>query len=107
MISRIQMVFGSAFVIALTAGSSLPVGAPSKLKSLYGFCELDGCSGRAPAGLLRDSLGNLYGAAESSGRGMGVVYELEGGKKLKILYGFPHDGSQGADPELPLIIDTS
>jgi uncharacterized repeat protein (TIGR03803 family) len=49
------------------------------------------------AGLVRDSLGNLYGAASSGGKGgYGTVFELSPSRKLRVLHSFTD--SDGGPP---------
>jgi uncharacterized repeat protein (TIGR03803 family) len=63
------------------------------------------------AGLIRDSQGNLYGAAESGGmRGAGVVYELSpgaGGWTETVLYNFKGGAEDGANPHATLLADSA
>lgn len=63
------------------------------------------------AGLIRDSQGNLYGAAESGGtRGAGVVYELSPGTSgwtETVLYNFKGGAGDGASPHATLMADAA
>jgi len=64
------------------------------------------------AGLILDSQGNLYGAAESGGtRGAGVVYELSpttaGGWTETVLYNFKGGPDDGANPHATLMADSA
>jgi uncharacterized repeat protein (TIGR03803 family) len=50
------------------------------------------------AGLVRDRLGNLYGAANSGGKGgYGTVFKLSPSGKLRVLHSFT-GGSDGGNP---------
>jgi uncharacterized repeat protein (TIGR03803 family) len=64
------------------------------------------------AGLIMDSSGNLYGAAESGGAyGFGVVYELSrttgGGWTETVLYNFKGGAEDGASPHATLMQDSA
>src|SRR5437762_6597435 len=98
--------------VLLMAGAFIPWTDASAytLKTLYGF----GSNPRAGAipigGLLLDQSGNLYGTTDiggGKGGAAGTVWELIGGKRLKVLHTFPHDGSQGTRAQGFLIVDTA
>jgi uncharacterized repeat protein (TIGR03803 family) len=82
---------------------------------LYNFCSLKNCAdGAAPfAGVIMDSLGNLYGTTSAGGAhfGMGAVYELTPGaggrRKERLLYSFcaKFACADGAGPWAGLIMD--
>ncbi|HSC17886.1 MAG TPA: choice-of-anchor tandem repeat GloVer-containing protein [Rhizomicrobium sp.] len=95
-----------AALLVVWAGS-----AAARLQTLYSFCALDRCKdGAQPGVLLRDTSGNLFGtAARGPHRGNGLVFELVGGKRYKILHTFceRRDCSDGAVPTGNLIIDTA
>jgi uncharacterized repeat protein (TIGR03803 family) len=83
-----------------------------KLSILHSFPTLRNRDGIGPAGLLRDSSGNLYGVSLDAGahHGHGAIWELTAGRSFKALYGFcaDHDTcSDGERPGAPLIIDTA
>jgi len=66
------------------------------------------------AGIIMDSQGNLYGAAESGGpRGFGVIYELSpttttgGGWTETVLYNFKGGTGDGAGPHATLFADSA
>jgi len=64
------------------------------------------------AGLILDSSGNLYGAAESGGTyGAGVVYKLSpttgGGWTETVLYNFKGGAQDGASPHATLMADSA
>jgi uncharacterized repeat protein (TIGR03803 family) len=71
----------------------------------------NGVDGYSPnAGLVQDSLGNLYGATPSGGtNGDGVVFELvkSSGWHEKVIYNFGYDGSTYGGPESALIFDSA
>lgn len=92
--------------------------ASAHFKVLYSFC--DDCSkGSGPSSLVADSRGNLFGTTSSGGikncgdetrYGCGTVFELKrakgGAYNYSALYKF-QDGSDGARPSGPLVIDTA
>jgi uncharacterized repeat protein (TIGR03803 family) len=75
---------------------------------LYSFTG--GSDGKLPvAGLIMDSLGNLYGTTNGGGSNYGVVFELvnsSGTYKESVLYTFG-GGSDGAYPGAALLMDSS
>jgi len=56
-------------------------------------------------GVVLDSLGNFYGAAELGGAGFGSLYEADLAGELRVLHAF--DGKEGADPLGPLVRDAA
>jgi uncharacterized repeat protein (TIGR03803 family) len=56
-------------------------------------------------GVVLDSLGNFYGAAELGGAGFGALYEADLAGELRVLHTF--DGKEGADPLGPLVRDSA
>lgn len=105
-----------ASLIALAAIALLPAEACAAQKQvLYRFGSGD--DGAQPmAGLTADSSGNLYGTtsagggAACGGYGCGTAFELApqqgGGWSETILHRF-QGGTDGADPDTPLIADTA
>lgn len=85
-------------------GLVFKIDASDNYSVLYSFCPSSGCSdGEFPFGrLVRDSAGNLYGAALSGGistdcaGGCGVVYKLTPGGVQTVLHAF--DGTDGYQP---------
>jgi uncharacterized repeat protein (TIGR03803 family) len=70
-----------------------------------------GSNGNGPSSLLRDSAGNLYGAAATGGGGActggcGVVFKLDASNKGSVLYYF-QGGTDGALPLASVIRDSS
>jgi len=69
---------------------------------LYAFCSQPNCTdGSDPQGLIRDTAGNLYGAAQSGGSADGgVIFTLRpkpgGGWTYHVLYDFTTDGAPDA-----------
>jgi len=81
-------------------------------KVLYSFTG--GSDGGYPVGgLLRDGAGNLYGTTDSGGdttewgSGCGVVFKLARDGTETVLHVFEDNGSDGASPEAPLIMDAN
>ena len=105
-------------IAALAAALTLcATGAPaSQYKLIHGFCQDGSChDGRNPQdGLVRDSDGNFYGAANAGGNSNhGAVYELRFNSTTKkygylILHNFCSRANcaDGAFPDSPLILDT-
>ncbi len=97
-----------------------PPGAPKEIV-LYSFCAKGGqdCTDgeRPQAGLIRDSLGNLYGTTDEGGAdGGGTAFELTPNKpgtawSQSVLYSFCAQGDRnctdGAYPEAGLLRDAS
>jgi uncharacterized repeat protein (TIGR03803 family) len=98
-----------------TSGGAARFGVVYKLDTtgketvLYNFCSImpDCTDGGFPeSGVIRDSAGNLYGAASSGGPGhSGVVYKLDTTRKYTVLYGFT--GADGGSPNGGLIRDSA
>jgi uncharacterized repeat protein (TIGR03803 family) len=77
---------------------------------LHWFSGLGG--GAFPvAGVVRDSLGNLYGTTQFGGKtstaggGYGIVFKLDTLGNLTVLHRF--DGTDGAQPQANLLLDSS
>jgi uncharacterized repeat protein (TIGR03803 family) len=72
---------------------------------LYSFTG--GTDGGAPAGLVRDSAGNLYGTALTGGTaGAGVVFEVSASGQETVLYNFT-GGADGGNPFAGVIRDSA
>jgi len=95
-------------ILALILATSAWADGTMKVMQSFGTGNLDEGSDLY-AGLIRDSSGNLYGAAESGGtRGAGVVYELSsvtGGWTETVLYNFKGGADDGANPHATLMMD--
>jgi uncharacterized repeat protein (TIGR03803 family) len=90
-----------------------------KERVLYSFCASSGCpDGEFPkAGLVFDSLGNLYGTTFAGGvNGSGVVFELAHGShgwSEEVLYNFcsipgdPEGCLDGAEPNAGVVFDSN
>jgi uncharacterized repeat protein (TIGR03803 family) len=90
--------FGDGTIFELVQGS----GSPNALASF------NGGNGSSPhASLILDSAGNLYGTAEFGGAsGDGTVFELtRGSSTITTIASF--DGTDGANPYAPLLMDSS
>lgn len=84
-------------------------------KILYSFSNIGPDGGYPHAGLLIDSVGNLYGTTPNGGSGgcpdygCGTVFELipnkTGGWSEKTLHSFTNAGGDGANPSSNLIFD--
>jgi len=106
-------------LVALALAALLPAApASAHFKVLYSFCD-DCGEGTSPNSLIGDPRGNLFGTTDSGGikncgdetpSGCGTVFELKrkkgGGYDYSVLYKF-QDGSDGAFPSGPLVIDTA
>jgi uncharacterized repeat protein (TIGR03803 family) len=86
-INRITLASAIATLLFVT-GSGAEAG---KLRTLYAFPG--GSGDAAPASLVRDAQGNLYGAASQGGTG--VIFKLDRHRKETILYSFPASGASG------------
>ncbi len=106
-----------ALVLA-AIGALAAVPASAQYKVLHSFCN-DCAEGSYPNSLTEDPHGNLFGTTSGGGiqscgdeepYGCGTVFELKrkkgGGYSYTVLYQF-QDGSDGAFPAGPLVIDTS
>ncbi len=80
-------------------------------KVLYSFKTSDGDGENPAAGLIMDSLGNLYGTTYQGGSyGYGTVFELtnsSGTYTEKVLYSFTNSGGNGSNPLGGVILDSS
>jgi hypothetical protein len=103
-------------IAAIGALAAAP--ASAHFKVLYSFCS-NCAEGSNPNSLVADSRGNLFGTTSGGGiqncgdeqpYGCGTLFELKqkkgGGYSYAVLYQF-QDGSDGAFPSGPLVIDTS
>src|SRR5665213_1558091 len=82
--------------------------------AIYSFCSKTNCTdGFGPnVGVIRDTEGNLYGAAGGGANNQGVIFELtrKGDQwKEKVLYNFCSEANctDGTMPYTPLVMDTS
>src|SRR5579871_5492462 len=97
--------FGTALQGGLyNAGVIYKVNTAGNETVLYNFTG--GADGGSPlAGLVRDSAGNLYGAAEGGGsRKYGTVYKLDPSGALTVLHSFA-DGKDGKFPAASVLLD--
>jgi uncharacterized repeat protein (TIGR03803 family) len=101
-------------IYALIAALALPAAVQAKplhYTLLHNFCTQGDCAdGSSPtAGLVRDTKGNLFGAAETGGaHNNGVVFELERHHKsyaLNVLHDFCFSCGDGDFPFAGLILD--
>jgi uncharacterized repeat protein (TIGR03803 family) len=82
-------------------------GRETILHSFTGPPEGGGDGAFADAGVTRDAAGNLYGVTFAGGAyGAGAVYEVNSGGEEMLLYSFP-GGSDGAQPDSVLLLDSS
>jgi len=73
---------------------------------LYSF--KGGADGGHPyAGVIRDTLGNLYGTTVGGGSGSGVVFKLDTTNTESVLYSFAGYPTDGAYPQAGLVRDTT
>jgi uncharacterized repeat protein (TIGR03803 family) len=103
--------YGTAFVGGAHAAGTVFRLAPSgKFRVLYTFAgKRDG--GNPYAGLIRDTMGNLYGTAENGGNlkvcgqdGCGVVFRIDASGKETVLHAF-RGGVDGSRPMGGLVRD--
>jgi uncharacterized repeat protein (TIGR03803 family) len=97
--------FGTVFELVNSSGTFSE-------QVLYSFTNSGGDGAYPYAGLLADSLGNLFGTTSSGGAGFGgTVFELvnsSGTYSEKVLYGFSNSKGDGSFPYYgALIMDTS
>lgn len=87
-------------------GTVFKLSSSSKETILYRF--RGGTDGAIPwSGLVRDSLGNLYGTTTSGGHSnYGTVFKVTGGGKESVLYRF-RAGNDGSMPAAGLIRDSA
>jgi uncharacterized repeat protein (TIGR03803 family) len=84
-------------------GTVFKVNANGRETVLYSFGE--GTDGGGPVGgLVRDSMGNLYGTTIFGGRGSGGVFEVSRVGAETLLYAFGV-GASGKLPEAGLLLD--
>jgi len=85
-------------------GTIFKLAGDGTLTTLYSF---DGTDGAGPTnGLVRDTLGNLYGTTYLGGsQGLGTIFKLATDGSLTTLYNF--DQLSGANPYSALIRDSS
>jgi uncharacterized repeat protein (TIGR03803 family) len=98
-------VYGGAF----GQGTIFKVSATGSETLLYSFTGL--ADGKQPvAGVIRDSVGNLYGTTQYGGietnPGFGVVYKLDVNGQLTVLYSFT-GLTDGANPQAGLVRDSA
>jgi uncharacterized repeat protein (TIGR03803 family) len=99
----------SLLILLATLISASSVWAGSKFKVLHNFaCGADGCG---PNGVLTfDAKGNLCGATQGGGTGVGVVFEFapqaKGKWNEKVLYKFA-GGGDGVGPQGGLVFDSA
>lgn len=106
---------GAALALVAITFMAPPAAAHFKVLYSFGHCS-KGCS---PSSLVADSRGDLFGTTSSGGLkncgdetpyGCGTVFELKRAKSgaydYSVLYKF-QDGSDGAFPSGPLVVDTS
>jgi uncharacterized repeat protein (TIGR03803 family) len=73
---------------------------------LHSFTNAAGDGGDPFAGLLLDTVGNLYGTTEIGGAfGYGTVFKLDPSGTETVLYSFTNAGGDGAYPLAGLVID--
>jgi uncharacterized repeat protein (TIGR03803 family) len=123
-----RLVGGSAYAVTVkshtpaiacsVAGGSGTVGAadvtgvavscaPGKLTILYSFAG--GASGTVPmAGLVMDSVGNLYGTTQQGGQhGNGTVFKLSASGTESVLHSFGDTKNDGQRPQATLVADSA
>jgi uncharacterized repeat protein (TIGR03803 family) len=76
--------------------------ATQALEVLHVFHDDDPLGGDPRAGLSRDAAGTLYGATlYGSTNGLGAVFAMKPGGKLRLLHAFEADGVDGRNPWSP------
>jgi uncharacterized repeat protein (TIGR03803 family) len=93
--------FAFAVVLAILATQS------TQAQTFTVLHTLTGADGYHPAGLVRDSAGNLYGVNASGGASCcGTVFKVDTTDKFTVLYNFTA-GADGAEPMGTLIRDSA
>jgi len=106
---------GTGNLYGITAGGGLGFGqggvlfklTPSgRLIILHSLSTSDGAG--SASGLLRDSVGNLYGTTESGGaHGQGAVFKLDPSGNYSILHSFTGRNGDGSEPFAGLVRDAA
>jgi uncharacterized repeat protein (TIGR03803 family) len=108
--------YGTAFADGAHFGGTVyKLSVAGKLTALYNFTGLNG-DGQEPyyGSLLRDSMGNFYGATVGGGRhdlfctnGCGTVFKVDPSGKETVLHAFTNNGADGNNPNAGLVQDSS
>jgi uncharacterized repeat protein (TIGR03803 family) len=91
-------------------GTVFKLDPSSKETVLYCFAGVQGDGRNPSAGLVRDSVGNLYGTTYSGGtqgEGFGTVFKIDPSGKETVLHNFPATASDGENPAAALIRDSA
>src|SRR5271157_2663432 len=87
-------------------GTVFTVNTTSKETVLYSFTGTGGDGVQPSAGLVLDTLGNLYGTTVQGGAsGYGTVFKVDTTGKETVLYSFTGTGGDGAYPYAGLVQD--
>jgi uncharacterized repeat protein (TIGR03803 family) len=108
-ISRLVTINGDLYGVTTEGGgSSCGCGTIFRMTKggtetiLYSFTGA--ADGASPLGVFRDSVGNLYGVAQSGGAGSGTVWKLSTGGVFTVVYTFT-GGTDGGMPAGRVIVD--
>ena len=88
---------GALFISAVVTETAVA----QTLTTLYNFS-----GSNSDGGLVRDSLGNLYGTTFAGGSGFGAVFKLDVSNNFTVLHNFSGE-ADGREPNAPLALDSS
>lgn len=84
------------------------LGQAQTLRVLHTFVGAGGVGQFPMAGLVRDTAGNLYGTTSQGGTlGFGTAFKLDSSGHLTVLHNFAGGGSDGANPDAAMILDSA
>lgn len=93
---------------AYGSGTVYKLSPAGKLTVLYNFGASSTDGNDPVAGLVRDSLGNLYGTTYQGGaNGYGTIFKISPAGEETILYNFASTSTDGFYPEAGLVMDKS
>jgi uncharacterized repeat protein (TIGR03803 family) len=96
---------GAVAAVGIGAAKAQTTYTESVLYAFTGGAHGANPSAYAPAGVVRDSAGNLYGTTRDGGQGYGVVFKLDTSGQETVLHSFT-GGADGAYPVGGVILDS-